>query len=110
MTLQPFGVGSYYNSNTAANILAFHTLCRLKDAYMVYDSRQGDCFRLINNNRKELQFQNCGDGLYTFVNPIHNKRFKIGNNTNDEIETRKIRKIFQERVKIKIMLYRYQVQ
>ena len=71
--LQPFGVESYYNSSTAANILAFHTLSSLKDAHMLYDSRQGDCFRLIYKNGKELQFQNCGDGLYTFVNPINNK-------------------------------------
>ena len=51
-TLQPFSVESYYNPNTAANILAFHTLCRLKDAYMLYDSRQGDCFSIIYNNGK----------------------------------------------------------
>ena len=31
------------------------------------------CF--IHENGKELQFQNCGDGLYTFVNPINNKVF-----------------------------------
>ena len=74
-TLQPFGVESYYNPDTAANILAFHSLSKLKDAYMLYDSRHGDCFRLIHKNGKELQFQNCGDGLYTFVNPIHNKVF-----------------------------------
>ena len=56
-TLQPFGVESYYNSNTAANILAFHSLTKLKDAFMLYDSRQGDCFRLIYKSGKELQFQ-----------------------------------------------------
>lgn len=74
-TLQPFVIESYYNPDTAANILAFHSLTKLKDTYMLYDSRHGDRFRLIHENGKELQFQNCGDGLCTFVNPIHNEIF-----------------------------------
>ena len=67
--LQPFGIEVSYNRNTAANILAFHTLTELKDARMVYDSRVADCFRLIYTHGKELQVQNCRDGLYVFVNP-----------------------------------------
>ena len=86
--LKPFGVESYYNSGTTANILAFHTLSSLKDAHMLYDSRQGDCFRLIYKNGKELQFQNCGDGLYTFVNPINNKMFINKKETREHNETK----------------------
>jgi len=39
--LTNFNVEAFYNLNTAANILAFHTLSALDDAYMVYDSRGG---------------------------------------------------------------------
>ena len=78
--LKPFNVEAFYNKRTAANILAFHTLCAIKDAYMVYDSRQGDCFRLVYKNGREAQFQNLGDGLYKYVNPRDNKNF---NNTNE---------------------------
>ena len=69
--------------NTASNILAFHTLSKLKDAHMIYDSRVEDCFRLVNKSGRELQFQNCGDGLYTFVNPNHNKIFETRNINNE---------------------------
>ena len=71
-----FGVDAYYNKDTAANILAFHTLANLKGAYMLYDSRAADCFRLIYKDGKELQFKNCGDGLYTFVHPNENIKFE----------------------------------
>ena len=67
-----FNVETFYNKNTAANILAFHTLSSLNDAYMLYDSRVADCFRLIYKNGKEIQFQNHGDGLYTYVDPKEN--------------------------------------
>ena len=71
-----FNVEMFYNKNTAANILAFHTLSALDEAYMVYDSRVADCFRLIYKNGKELQFQNHGDGLYTYVDPKENLLLK----------------------------------
>ena len=41
-TLKNFNVGAFYNKNTAANILALHTLSALDDAYMIYDSREAD--------------------------------------------------------------------
>ena len=74
-----FGVDAYYNKDTAANILAFHTLAKLKGAHIQYDSRVADCFRLIYKNGNELQFKNCGDGLYTFVNPKENIKFESNN-------------------------------
>jgi len=43
---------------------------------MTYDSRVEDCFRLRYKNGKELQFQNSGDGLYTFVDPKCNEVFR----------------------------------
>ena len=75
--LQPFNVDAYYNKNTAANILSFHTLAALTDAYMIYDSRIADCFRLVYQNGNEAQFQNMGDGLYVYVDPEKNKKFDI---------------------------------
>ena len=74
--LKNFNVETFYNKNTAANILAFHTISALDDAYMVYDSRVADCFRLIYQDGREIQFQNFGDGLYTYVDPKDN--WKIG--------------------------------
>ena len=71
-TLKNFNVDAFYNKNTAANILAFHTLSALDDAYMFYDSREADCFRLIYKDGREIQFQNFGDGLYTYVDPKDN--------------------------------------
>ena len=67
---------AFYNKRTAANILAFHTLSSIKDAYMVYDSRQGDCFRLVYNDGREIQFQNLGDRLYKYVDLRKSKQFK----------------------------------
>ena len=39
---------------------------------MIYDSREADCFRLIYKDGREIQFQNFGDGLYTYVDPKDN--------------------------------------
>ena len=71
-----FDVEAFYNKNIVANILAFNTLSALDDAYMLYDSRVADCFRLIYKNEKEIQFQNFDDGLYTYVDLKDNR--KIG--------------------------------
>ena len=75
--LQPFGIKAYYNKNGAANILSFHELAATKEAYMIYDSRVADCFRLKFRSGKEYQFKNCGDGLYTFIHPKENEIYKI---------------------------------
>ena len=64
-----FGVETYYNKDMAANILAFHTLNALPNAYMHYDGRVADCCRLIYNDGKEIQFCNYGKGLYEYVDP-----------------------------------------
>ena len=56
-TLKLFNLDAFYNKNTAANILALHTMSALDNAYMVYDSRVADCFRLIYYDGKEYQFQ-----------------------------------------------------
>ena len=74
--LQPFGIKAYYNKHGAANIISFHELAATKDAYMVYDSRVADCFRLRFKSGKEYQFKNCGDGLYSFINPKVNEVYK----------------------------------
>ena len=42
----------------------------------IYDSHEADCFRLIYKDGREIQFQNFGDGLYTYVDPKNN--WKIG--------------------------------
>jgi len=62
--LKPFGVQAHYNKDGAANILSFHMLAAIKDAYMTYDSRFAGRFRLRFNDGKEFQFRNCGDGLH----------------------------------------------
>ena len=59
----------FYNKNTAANILAFHTLSALENAYMVYDSSVADCFTLIYKNGKKIQFQDHGDVLWKLHTP-----------------------------------------
>lgn len=53
--LKNFNVEAFYNKNTAANILAFHTLRALNDAYMVYDSRVADYARRSGHD-KILQY------------------------------------------------------
>ena len=75
-TLKMFNLDAYYNKNAAANILGLHTMSALDNAYIVYDSRVADCFRLIYHNGKECQFQNFGDGLYTYVDPKDNWKIK----------------------------------
>ena len=70
--LEPFNVETYYNKDTAANILAFHDLSSLKDAYMLNDIRVADCLRLIYDDGREFQFRNVGGGLYTYKKPAQN--------------------------------------
>ena len=70
-----FDVDTFYNKNTAANILAFHTLNDLHNAYMYYDGRVADCFRLIYDDGREVQFRNNRRGLYIYTDPEQNKKF-----------------------------------
>jgi len=70
-----FNVETFYNENTAANILAFHTLNALSNAYMYYDGRVADCFRLIYDDGREVQFKKNRRGLYVFTDPRHNKDY-----------------------------------
>ena len=81
-TLKLFNLDAFYNKNTAANILAFHTMSALDNTYMVYNSRVADCFRLIYQDGKEFQFQNFGDGLYTYVDPKDNFKLEHMNKRN----------------------------
>ena len=82
--LQSFGIRAYYNRNGAANILSFHELASTKEAYMIYDSHVADCFRLKFKSGKEVQFKNCGVGLYTFIYPNENERYK--SDTSDTVQ------------------------
>ena len=82
--LQSFGIRAYYNRNGAANILSFHELASTKEAYMIYDSHVADCFRLKFKSGKEFQFKNCGVGLYTFIYPNENERYK--SDTSDTVQ------------------------
>ena len=70
-----FDVETFYNRNTAANILAFHTLNNLENAYMYYDGRMADCFRLIYRDGREIQFKNNGRGLYLYTDPQNNEQY-----------------------------------
>ena len=66
---------TFYNQNTAANILAFHTLNSLENVYMYYDGRVADCFRLIYRDEHEVQFKNNGRGLYLYTDQQHYEHY-----------------------------------
>jgi len=70
-----FNVETFYNKNTVANILGFHTLNALPNAYMYYDGRVADCFRLVYDDGREVHFKNNGRGLYVFTDPRRNKDY-----------------------------------
>ena len=45
---------------------------------MYYDGRVADCFRLIYDDGREVQFRNNGRGLYIYIDPEQNKKFGPG--------------------------------
>ena len=77
---------AHYNKDSAANILAFHRLNAIPNAYMFYDGSKEDVFHLKYYDGREILFPNDGNGLYYVDAPTKEKVLQFLQTVKDKIK------------------------